>query len=367
MKRCGGRKPVQKTVFVAMSGGVDSSVAAFLLKQKGYRVIGITMQIWPAGEDPEYGGCCSLAAVEDARRVAAILEIPHYVWNFADIFEKKVIDYFCREYLSGRTPNPCLACNREIKFKALLGRVRALGADFLATGHYARIEYSSERGRWILRRGLDPRKDQSYVLYMLEQDQMPHLLFPLGTCTKEEVRRIAGSSGLPVAAKKESQEICFVPDGDYRRFLKERVPGIKPGPIYDLKGNLVGYHEGLAFYTIGQRRGLGLALGYPAYVVEIDFPRNALIVGRKEDLKASGLVAEDANFIAIESLEAPREAEVKIRYTSPPVPAVISPGKNGTVEVRFAQPQKAVTPGQAAVFYEGDLVLGGGVIARASF
>ncbi|MDH7578024.1 MAG: tRNA 2-thiouridine(34) synthase MnmA [Bacillota bacterium] len=356
--------PVQKTVFVAMSGGVDSSVAAYLLKKKGYRVIGITLQVRPTGEDPDYGGCCALTAVEDARRVAEILEIPHYVWNFQDIFEEKVIEYFCEEYLTGRTPNPCLACNREIKFKALLNRVRALGADFLATGHYARIEYSVENGRWILRRGLDPKKDQSYVLYMLEQDQMPYLLFPLGVRTKDEVRRIASSAGLPIAAKKESQEICFIPDYDYRRFLKERVRGIKPGPVYDLEGNLVGRHEGLAFYTIGQRRGLGLALGYPAYVIELDFSRNALIIGKKEDLNASGLVAESVNYIAFASLRASREAEVKIRYRAPLVSAVISPGKNGTVEVRFAKPQKAVTPGQAVVFYGGDLVLGGGIIAR---
>ncbi len=354
-----------ETVFVAMSGGVDSSVAAYLLKEKGYGVVGITLQVCPPTEDPDYGGCCSLAAVEDARRVAEILKIPHYTWNFQEIFEQRVVNYFCQEYLTGRTPNPCLACNREVKFQALLNRVRALGADFLATGHYARIEYSLERKRWILRRGLDPKKDQSYVLYMLQQDQMPYLLFPLGTRTKGEVRRIASAAGLPVAAKKESQEVCFIPNDDYRSFLKERAPrAVKPGPIYDLKGNLVGRHQGLAFYTIGQRRGLALALGYPAYVIEFDFSRNALIVGGKDDLGAPGLVAEDVNFIALESLQQPCEAKAKIRYTTPPAPALISPEENDAVKVKFFKPQKAVTPGQAVVFYEDDVVLGGGIIAR---
>lgn len=356
---------MQEIVFVAMSGGVDSSVAAYLLKKQGYVVMGVTMQVWPSGEHPSYGGCCSSVAIEDARRVAEALEIPHYVWNFQELFEEKVINYFCQEYLSGRTPNPCITCNRYIKFDYLLHRVRALGADFLATGHYARIEYSSERKRWILRRGIDLRKDQSYVLFILRQEQMAHLLFPLGSYTKEEVRQIAASAGLPVVAKRESQEICFISDHDYRRFLKERVQGaVSPGPIYNVKGDLVGLHHGLAFYTIGQRRRLGLALGHPVYVVDLDYPRNALVVGREEDVFFGGLVAQGVNFIAMKDLTEPREVMVKIRYTTPSAPALIYPGENAEIRVRFFTPQKAIAPGQAVVFYENDLVLGGGIIAK---
>lgn len=352
---------------MAMSGGVDSSVAAYLLKQKGYRVIGITMQVWPSRlTDPDYGGCCSLAAVEDARRVAEIIGIPHYVWNFQDVFEQDVIEYFCREYLAGRTPNPCIACNREIKFHVLLDRVRALGADYLATGHYVRTMYDAQNGRWVLKKGRDRKKDQSYVLYMLGQDQLPHLKFPLGDYLKSEVRQLASRAELPVAEKQESQEICFIPGNDYRSFLEERLPqAAVPGPIYDMGGNLVGRHRGLAFYTIGQRHGLGLALGYPAYVVEIDRSRNALMVGERSHLKAHGLVAKKVNFIPFDTLQEPQPVEVKIRYASPPAPAVIAPGESADeVTVRFSVPQRAVTPGQAVVFYRNDLVLGGGIIAR---
>ncbi|AFV11932.1 tRNA (5-methylaminomethyl-2-thiouridylate) -methyltransferase TrmU [Thermacetogenium phaeum DSM 12270] len=358
---------MQETVFVAMSGGVDSSVTAYLLKEQGYRVIGITMQVWPSGvTDPDYGGCCSLAAVEDARRVCEVIGIPHYVWNFQDVFEQGVIDYFCREYLGGRTPNPCIACNREIKFHVLLNRVRALGADFLATGHYVRTMYDERLGRWLLKKGRDEKKDQSYVLYMLRQDQLPYLKFPLGDYLKSEVRQLASRAGLPVAEKQESQEICFIPDNDYRSFLEQRLPqAAVPGPIYDVHGNLVGKHQGLAFYTIGQRHGLGLALGYPAYVVEIDPSRNALVVGEKSHLEANGLVAEKVNFIPFDTLQEERTAEVKIRYTSAPAPAVILPGRApNEVTVRFSVPQRAVTPGQSAVFYKDDLVLGGGIISR---
>lgn len=357
---------MQETVFVAMSGGVDSSVVAYLLKEKGYRVIGVTMQVLPSGSnDSDDSACCSSSAVEDAQRVAELIGIPHYVWNLEDVFERNVIDYFCQEYLSGRTPNPCIACNRTIKFQALLERALSLGADYLATGHYVRLLYDEHRRRWVLKKGRDRDKDQSYVLYMLGQGQLPYLQFPLGNYVKDEVRQLALQAELPVAEKEESQEICFIPDDDYCRFLRERLPQTaEPGPIYDLQGNIVGRHRGFAFYTIGQRRGLGLALGYPAYVVEIDPSRNALVVGKKDDLKADGLLAEQVNFIPFDSLQEPQRVEVKIRYASSPAPAVISPQGNGKILVRFSLPQKAVTPGQSVVFYQDDLLLGGGIITR---
>lgn len=350
-------------VFVAMSGGVDSSAAAYLLKEEGYDVSGITMRVMPCDD------CSSdqelLPAVEDARNVAEMLGIPHYTCDLRQTFEENVIDYFCQEYLAGRTPNPCVICNKTIKFGALWEQARSLGAEYLATGHYVRNYYDEGRGRWVLKKGLDPRKDQSYVLYNLRQDQLPLLKFPLGEYWKEDVRKIAVLAGLSVADKKESQEICFIPDNDYRSFLIERAPeAAEPGVIYDTEGNSVGRHQGLAFYTIGQRHGLGLALGYPAYVVEIDPVRNALVVGKARDLLASGLTARDVNLIAIQSLLEPLRAQVKIRYNASPVDAVISPGENGGVIVRFSRPQKAVTPGQAVVFYQDDLVLGGGFIDR---
>lgn len=349
---------MRETVFVAMSGGVDSSAAAFLLLEKGYNVCGITMNLWS-------GELSGPSAVEDAREVAGLLGIPHYICDLHDVFQKNVIDYFCREYLVGRTPNPCVVCNKTIKFRALFNRACELGADYLATGHYVRVNYDGERRRWVLKKGIDTKKDQSYVLYTLSQDILPYLKFPLGDYRKDEVRQITARAGLPVAGKKESQEICFIPDNDYHRFLLKSVPqAAESGIIYDLRGNPVGKHRGVAFYTIGQRHGLGLALGYPAYVVEIDHVRNALVVGKREDLMAPGLIAKDVNFIALESLLEPNPAKVKIRYASSPAEAVISPGKDGEIIVRFSQPQKAVTPGQAVVFYQDDLVLGGGIIDR---
>lgn len=362
-----------ETVFVAMSGGVDSSAAAVLLLEKGYHVCGITMKHWP-GELPglsavdQVSPCpavCS-SAVDDARQVAGSLGIPHYVCDLQETFQRNVVNYFCSEYFAGRTPNPCVVCNRAIKFGALFDAARKLGADYLATGHYARVAYDQQRRRWVLKKGLDQHKDQSYVLYTLSQEILPYLLFPLGNYRKEEIRQIAVDAGLVVAGSKESQEICFIPDDDYRGFLMNNAQQTaERGIIYDQEGNPVGEHQGVAFYTIGQRRGLGLALGYPAYVVEIDPLRNALVVGNAQDLLASGLIASDVNFIAIQSLQEPLQAQVKIRYNAAPVDAVISPGEGKEIVVRFVQPQKAVTPGQAVVFYQDELVLGGGFIDRS--
>lgn len=355
-------------VVVAMSGGVDSSVTAYLLKQEGYEVIGITMQIWPAvdPEDDVPGRCCSLSAVNDARRVADILDIPFYVVNYQDVFRDKVITYFIDEYLAGRTPNPCIACNRHIKFDQLLTRARALGAEYLATGHYARIIHSPEPQRHLLRRAVDLSKDQTYVLYNLTQEQLAHLLLPLGGLTKPETRKLAEDSGLPVAHKPESQEICFVTDNDYKRFIREETGAeIKPGPFLDTSGKVLGQHGGLPFYTIGQRKGLGIAAGRPLYVVALDPERNAVILGEGDDIFAAELIAGDLNLIMFDQWPASLEVTAKIRYTAKPASAIISPAGNGQVRVVFKEPQRAITPGQSVVFYQEDLVVGGGIIRQA--
>lgn len=350
-----------KTVIVAMSGGVDSSVVAFLLKQAGYKVIGITMQIWPQPED-RTRACCSLEAVNDAQRVAWKLDIPHYVMNFRQEFEDKVIKNFCDEYLRGRTPNPCIACNRLIKFESFLRKAEGLGADYIATGHYARIEYDEQKKQWILKTGIDKTKDQSYALYHMTQYQLEHTLFPLGNYLKTETRAIAKEAGLPVAEKKDSQEICFV-DSSHGDFL-EKYYNItdSEGDILDAQGKYLGKHRGIYRYTIGQHKGLGLALGYPVYVTKIYPETKTIQVGKKEELYHSGLIAENVHFISDIPLAEPMQVNVKIRYNAPRVPATISPLENGTIKVNFEKPQRAVTPGQAAVFYRDETVLGGGII-----
>jgi tRNA-specific 2-thiouridylase len=356
-------------VVVAMSGGVDSSVTAALLKQDGYQVIGATMQIWPPNElgdeADKFGGCCGFDAVSEAKSVAHTLGIPHYVMNFRNEFAQKVIANFCREYSLGRTPNPCIRCNEHIKFDALLNRAKELGADFIATGHYTRIEYDEVNDRYLLKKGVDRGKDQSYVLYIMSQNQLKHTLMPLGVFTKEKVRQIARELGLSVADKAESQEICFIPDGNYSSFLKEYMPDVaKPGPILDREGNTLGEHRGILFYTIGQRKGLGISAEEPMYVVAIDRGRNAIIVGSKEDVYRDELIAADINWISMESPKQPLELKAKIRYRHREADAVITSISQREVHVKFSKPQMAITPGQAIVFYHKDTVIGGGTIEQ---
>ncbi|RJQ25831.1 MAG: tRNA 2-thiouridine(34) synthase MnmA [Peptococcaceae bacterium] len=345
-----------------MSGGVDSSVAAALLQEQGYDVTGVTMQIWDSGAGNK---CCSLAAVEDARRVAYRLGIPYYVMNFRDVFKEKVIDYFTAEYRRGRTPNPCIACNRFVKFEVFLYKAFGLGADFIATGHYARPGYCRRRGRYIVRRAKDQKKDQTYVLYGLTQPQMARTLMPLGDYTKDQVRRIASRLDLPVADKAESQEICFIADDNYRNFLAGKFAGeIKPGPFLDIHGRVIGRHRGIPYYTVGQRRGLGLSGDRRLYVVAIDPEKNTVTVGPEEATYGRTLEAADLNLILYNELVTPLEVEAQIRYNARPAPATVSSLTGGRLQVYFHHPQRSITPGQAVVFYQGDYLVGGAVIEQ---
>lgn len=352
-----------------MSGGVDSSVAAALLLQQGYRVVGATMNLWPRKSvveaDTRHSICCSLESVDDARRVADTLGIPHYVLNFRDIFEREVVRNFASEYARGRTPNPCIRCNRFIKFEALLNKAVSWGAAFVATGHYARIDRAPE-GRYRLRRALHGQKDQSYALYSLSQAQLARTLFPLGALRKSETRRLASELGLATSDKPESQDLCFVPDGDNAGFLSTQLAGIaRSGPIRDLSGRVVGTHQGVAYYTVGQRKGLGIAAPEPLYVVEILSEENTVVVGGLQDLFSSALLAEDVNWVSTEAPDRPIRVNAKIRYRSTEVPATATHRPDGTLLVEFDQPQRAVSPGQAIVLYDGDDVLGGGTILRS--
>ena len=355
----------KKTVVVGLSGGVDSSVAAYLLKEQGYDVIGVTMQIWQEEDSctvEENGGCCGLSAVEDARRVAQKLDIPYYVMNFRKEFQEQVIDYFTREYLEGRTPNPCIACNRYVKWESLLKRSLEIGADYIATGHYARVE-QLPNGRYAIRNSVTAKKDQTYALYNLTQEQLARTLMPVGAYTKEEIRKIAEEAGLPVAHKKDSQEICFVPDNDYAGFIKNSTgQAIPKGNFVLADGKVIGEHQGIIHYTIGQRKGLNLSMGHPVFVTKIRPDSNEVVIGENEDLFVNTLICDRVNFMAMEGLEGEVRLKAKIRYNHPGAECVISPAEDGKVRVTFDQPQRAITPGQAVVFYQGEYVAGGGII-----
>jgi len=359
-----------KRVLVAMSGGVDSSVAAALLAQGGYECIGATMQLWPEGlpHADDATSCCSLQAVEDARRVAASLNIPYYVFNMAAEFTEQVIDRFAAAYLAGATPNPCIACNRYMKFSAFLEKARALDCEYIATGHYVRVWQQAETQRYCLAKGCDKNKDQSYVLYTLTQEQLAHTLFPLGNYNKPEIRKLATELQLQVvAAKPESQEICFVPGNNYRKFLETYRPGSqKPGPILNTAGEQVGRHQGLAFYTIGQRKGLGITNALPQYVVDINPEKNAVVVGGQEECVRTTLLADDVNWVSVPPISEPLEVTARIRYRVEPAAAIITPLSHGAVRTDFLKPQRAVTPGQSVVWYIDDVVIGGGIIKRTN-
>ena len=356
----------KQRVVVAMSGGVDSSVAAALLVRQGYEVIGMMMRLWSEpgmGPNAPVNRCCTPDQMADARRIATHLGIPFYVVDVKDYFRKTIVQFFIDEHAAGRTPNPCIECNRSIRFDYLLNRARMLDANFLATGHYARVR-QDDAGYYQLLKGLDERKDQSYVLHVLGQDELRDVLFPVGEYTKPEVRQLAEEMGLPVAQKSESQDLCFLGDGDYRRFLSEHAPRANaPGPILTLDGDTLGEHEGLPYYTIGQRKGLGVSAPEPVYVLAKDVTNNALVVGPRQQVGQTTFQVRQVNWISGRFPEMPLQARVKIRYKARELQASIEALEMGGLRVMLDQPAPGITPGQGAVFYQGDVCLGGGLIA----
>jgi len=356
----------EQKALIAMSGGVDSSVAAYLMMQQGYDCTGVTMRLYTNEEIgvPKGHTCCSLDDVADARNICFTLGIPYYVLNFSDRFREMVIDRFIHAYENGMTPNPCIDCNRYLKFDLLFRRAAEMGCEKVATGHYARVSRDPQSGRWLLAKGVDPSKDQSYVLYTLTQDQLAHVAFPLGGLTKTRAREIAEQQGFVNARKHDSQDICFVPDGDYAGFIARTTGRDYPeGDFVDLQGNVVGRHQGIIHYTIGQRKGLGLALGHPVFVCGIDPVRNRVTVCSGEELFTRHLTAENLNLIAVDNLRTPLRVRAKVRYRQTEQWATAVQTGDDTLELLFDKPQRAITAGQAVVLYDGDIVVGGGTIA----
>lgn len=356
---------MKKKTLIAMSGGVDSSVAACLIKKMGYDCIGATMKLFQNGEASvaDEHSCCSLEDVEDARSVAYALGMPYYVFNFADRFREAVIDRFIEDYENGRTPNPCIECNRYLKFEKLFQRARELSCDYVATGHYAQVVYDEDRGRYLLKKAVDERKDQSYVLYSLTQEQLAHVLFPLGGMTKDEARKVAQEHGFLNAEKAESQDICFVQDGKYHDFITAYTGKTYPeGDFVDTKGNVLGQHKGIIRYTIGQRKGLGIAFGEPMYVLGVDPAANTVTLGTNDELFTDTVTAKRINLISVDRIQEPMRVKAKVRYRHKEQWATVTQPDEDTLRVIFDEPQRAITAGQALVLYEGDLVVGGGTI-----